>query len=342
MKRHFFFFCAMASFHVSAAAPWGLCPGTPVTGQIPCDTQCFGPAGTNLGSTYVEAETALQNAFNENTNSWVSANDTFIDYVGNYYSQAQSSNTKRIRALDGVAKGVTLSLELLSETRSRSINNFVNSYRQIHSDIRTADLVRDNSKNYISKYNSPTGVYLLSNIDEHANNLQRQKKLNAINNIQDNKKDFLSLNQQAIMLSQPNNAGAGDLSINDFDDFIVEGEVNNEKLEVALQSIYTIYFNEVIDSNTLSNKRKAIKMGVALDSLMKTLRFIDEDTKIKAIEDDLYNQHFNAYVSGANTVALHHALKQEHIYQKAVENNLLNSYFKQVKTNNALKVISNR
>lgn len=342
MKKLFFCFCIMTPFHLSAAAPWGLCPGTPVTGQIPCDTQCFGPAGTNLGSTYVEAETSLQNAFNENTNSWVSANDTFIDYVGNYYSQALSSNTKRIQALDGVAKSITLSLELLSEAHSRSINHFVNSYRQLHSDMKAADLVRDNSKNYISKFNSPTGEYLLSNIEEHANNLQRQKKLNVVNDIQTVKKDFLSLNQQIIMLSQPNSAGVGDLSINDFDNFIVDGEVNKEKLEVALQSIYTIYFNTVIDSKSLISKRKSIKMGVALDSLMKTLRFIDEDTKIRAIEDDLYNQNFNAYVSGANTFSLHHALKQEHVYQKAIENNLLNSYFKQVKTNNALKVISAR
>ncbi|MBE0420517.1 hypothetical protein EI165_10330 [Pseudoalteromonas nigrifaciens] len=330
-----------SSFAIGAQ-PWGLCPGTPVTGQIPCDTSCFGPAGTNLGSTYTQAEAELQNAFADNTNSWVSANDTFLDYLGDYYEQSYLTNNNRVRALDGTSKTISLSLELLSEIHSRNIDHFVESYRILQTDFRVASVVHENSKTYMSNFGSHTGDYLLANIDSYANNKLLQDRLNVVNNLQADKANHLDKNQQSFLLGQVNNAMAGDLNIDDFDNLIVEGDLDEEELELVLTTIYTLYLNEDKNSKSLLNRSKNVKKEIALDALSKTLRFISNDNDLKSLEDDIYNQNFKADTSGSNKVALEHALKQEYIFQKAIENNLLNSYFKQAKTNNALKVISNR
>ncbi|MGP4943187.1 hypothetical protein [Pseudoalteromonas nigrifaciens] len=342
MKKLLALFLAMQSSYVFSAAPWGLCPGTPVTGQVPCDTSCFGPAGTNLGSTYTQAETELQNAISENTNSWVSANDTFIDYLGDYYDQAYQSNADRVTALDGTSKTITLSLDLISQTYSRSIDHFVESYRVIQSDLRIAKQVHENAKAYMSNHTSPTGDYLLSNIEDYANNRELQKKLDIVNTLQRDKGNHLNSNQQSLLLGQVNNAVDGELTIYNFDDFIVSGEINEEQLKLVMTSVYALYLEDSKNPNELVSRSNNVKKEIALDALIKTLRYISETNELQSLENDIYNQNFTSYVSGANKANFKHALKQEHVYQKAIENNLLNSYFKQAKANNALKIITDR
>lgn len=339
MKKLAIIAFALCSSPVSANL-WGLCPGVPVTGMIPCDASCFGSASMNLGMAYTEAEVSLQSAFYENINSWASMNNVFLDYVADYYNRVNSSNSNRITAQDGVSKSVMASLELLSQTHSRNIENFVESYRILHKDMRLADLVRDNTKSYASERTSPTGDYLLVKIDEYAEDRAVQGNLDVINEIHKNKSKYINSSEQSLLIAQSAHAAEDELTIMDFPQLVVDGELNEKQLEITLKTIFALYLNKgAVD--TAAKKLQVIKREMALDALSKTFRFINEETKLDSMEEELRQLDFQTVVSGRNTMAFKHTLKQEHVFQKAVENKLLNSYLKQVKTNNALKIINN-
>lgn len=329
----------LLSFQVNANQ-WGLCPGPPVTGMIPCDTRCFGPAGTKLGATYSKSELSLQNSFYDNANSWVSMNNAYLDYASVYFDNANSSNSKRATALDGVSKTVMGSLDLLSQIKARNVDHFVESYRLIKADFRTADNVRENSKNYSSDRTSPTGDYLLGKIDKHAEQKVLQGKLDIVNELHKDKSNYVDSSEQALLIAQSAHAASDEISIMDFPQFVIDEGLDDESLHMALKSIFALYLKRE-QINSKDEKINAIKREFALNALSKTLRYINADAEIKSIEDEIYQRNFDVYVSGRNTVALKHALKQEHTFQKALENTLLNSYLKQVKTNNAIKIINN-
>jgi len=319
---------------------WGLCPGTPVTGMIPCDTVCFGPAGTNLGVTYTESELQLQNAFNENTQKWSELNNTAMDYFSQYFERSNTTNVNRARALDGVSKAVTLSLEQYSQVNSRNIDSFIQSYRELHANMRQADLVRENSKNYSSDYSSFSGDYLLRSGKKRAEYLKLQQSKDAINELIKSEERKVSSNEQGVLLVQASQTADDKLSIVDFGPLLLKEHLNEEELTILLKAGYVFYLpytNEDDEQARLQNARKSI----ALNTLFKSLEFVKEGEESHSLVNNKHQLNFDSYVNGANISLPTHTLRQELVFQKSVENTLLYSYLKKMKAKNALKVTDN-
>ncbi|MEJ6534041.1 hypothetical protein [Pseudoalteromonas lipolytica] len=318
---------------------WGLCPGTPVTGMIPCDTACFGPAGTNLGVTYTEAELQLQSTFNENTQKWSELNNTAMDYFSKYFERSNTTNVNRTRALDGVSKAVTFALEQYSQVNSRNIDSFIQSYRELHANMRQADLVRENSKNYSSDYSSFTGDYLLRSGKKRAEYLKLQQSKDAINELIKSEVKKVNSNEQGVLLVQASQTADDELSIIDFGSLLLKEHLNEEELTILLKASYIFYlpYTGVDDEQT---RLQNAKTSIALNTLFKSLDFVKEDEQSHLLGDNIHQLNFESYVNGANISLPTHTLRQELVFQKSVENTLLHSYLKKVKDKNALKVIN--
>lgn len=319
---------------------WGLCPGTPVTGMVPCDTSCFGPAGTRLGTNYVEVETTLQNAFLENANYWVSTNNAYVEYLSSFLKQSNISSTERVRAYDGVAKMMTASIERFSKTKERTTDHFISSYQQIHKDLRTQEVVIDNAKNYSNSNGSFTGNYLLKRIDEHADFRTAQSKLTAIVDILEDKRSNIDSGQQAMLLGVSEQKSDDELTVQDFAQLIVDAELNNEQYEAALKGMITLYETRKVTENH-HELRQQLLNDVALNTLSSSL-VIHNDNEYNPLlsSEHIRNMHFDAYTSGEYATSLKHALNQEYATLVSVQNALLNDYLKQKRALNAVKTLN--
>lgn len=338
MKKNILFFTLLFSVNVKANM-WGLCPGMPVTGMIPCDTSCFGPAGTNLGSTYVNSEGQLQEALANNANNWVSMNNTYLEYLSNYYERVNLNNSNRATALDGVAKSIAIALDLFSEVQTRSTDHFVNSYQQIQTELRTADLVKENTLNLNPSEGAPTGTFLLSHIDDFANSYHHQKALDSINDYVSNRADAINSTQQGLLLAQANHKADSELSIYDLPQQILDGTLTDEEWLETLQSIAALY-TKLKSSDDIESKRLNIRNQLALNMLSKSFKLRNNGEEAAFdLEEHIQSLNLKNYLSGENTRAYKHTLKQEIVYQQSIQNSLLHSYLEQKKANNALKII---
>ena len=335
--KFFLVLFAILFSNLTFANNWGLCPGVPVTGMIPCDTACFGPAGTNLGLTYTEAELQLQSSFSENTQKWSVLNNTAMDYFSQYYLRSNTSNQNRARALDGLSKSVRFALEQLSHVKSRNVDSFIKSYKELHMNMKQADLIRNNSKNYTTDYTSFTGDYLLKTGEKRAEFLELQKSKDAIYELVKNEERKVNSNEQGVLLIQASQTAEDEISILDFDSLILKDHLNKDELQVFLKAAYILFLPERAEEVEQERNLKT-KKTMALDTLFRTLEYVEEGEQSYSMESNVHQLNFDSYVKGANISLPAHTLRQELVFQKSVGNELLHSYLKHVKSKNALKV----
>lgn len=343
--------CILISFNSSAVMPWGLCPGTPVTGMIPCDTVCFGPAGLALGQNYVTQEGRLQSEISGNTNLWIKANNEHISYQTSYLSQSNLSNTSRATALDGVSKVVSTSIDKYAVEKARGSEYFVQQYANLKKNIRVQRAVLENGKSYKGAYNSPTGEHLLTEIESYANVNKEQEALLAALEPSKTQEFHLDAKQKAALFFISNSNDSTEANMHRYGGYLTQDVVNQEEWDVVLKALVTLYaFNPKYngdeseytksDGFKLNMKLAQVRNQYALNSLVNSITLSGEESETITYEMSVQNINQANNVSGIIKMLLPHELQSELVFQKAIENNLLHTYLKQSRNKNALKVIA--
>lgn len=318
--------------------PWGLCPGTPVTGMIPCDTACFGQAGLDLGIEFVAQELQLDNAFVDNTSKWVDFNNTYVDYATQYANDKGSNHQQFVRALDGVAKKVSLSFEMAAGISARNVDNVINNYIQMRKDSQKVKYIYTNIFDLNSPYTSFKGDWLLSNLEQYQQQKNSQIELESPLVMASEPNYDMTTTEKALALTKPT---IDDPIVSSVGRLLSQDLLSEPEAKSLSRSLSVLFVDNNIDRSSAMSRVKQVKRKLALSLLIDSLYLNKKGSELSGYQFDAIKMALAEDLSGANKRALPHALNEEIIYTQALANTLLSGYLKQKRQKNALAAVGN-
>ena len=310
---------------------WGLCPGTPVTGMIPCDTACFGKAAIDLGVNVSKSEAELQSEFTNNSKKWADLNSTFVDVLTNYSEQKSNTHLEYIKALNGLSYKISGGLEQKAKTVEKNNQHLVTSYKSLMHESLMGKQVLATSLDYGVKSNGLKGEQLVLN-QNHIGNFYKE---------QESKKRIpVLLDDQRLHLS---NDEVANYILNDFDS-TDELKLNKIGLKLAERSLSKSDFDSVslkliaLYSGDSSNKEslKNTRAKFAINALLGAISIDDKNDKSYELSEQINQLNLSEDLSGSVKFATSRILKEEVVYTQAVSNVLLNELLTIKRDRNAL------
>lgn len=160
-------FCLL-SFEREQAHTWTPC--------MPfCDTMCTGVAAVSLTANVASQYSSLSSKLIGNGQSIATLSSSFMDQQANLYSAEITASQSRIRAYDGMAKTVTITLEAGSSTYQKITDHIASEMFNIKKSERIGDQVYENSL-LESTINLPTANNMLTAIPQLSEAIKSHKK----------------------------------------------------------------------------------------------------------------------------------------------------------------------
>lgn len=268
-----------------------------------CDTMCTGVAAISLTANVAAQYSSLSSQLLSNGQSIARLSSSFIDQQANLYGEEYEASQNRVRAYDGLAKVVTLTLEAGAAINERITDHIAQEILNIKKTEKVAAVVYRNGLHDFA-FNLPFENNMLSAIPQLSKEIEVHKtRYKEASKYQLEMTKKISMDSEGIQLP----VLLGDIDFEISNPFTLD-EIEEEYWE-EYQKFITLVFNNSSKSsdNSLIKRQVGLQKQLALHVLSKSL------SEMVKIPEDRADELLSLTGEGTTTIkaALFEQYKQE-------------------------------